>query len=139
MCEWGDDIPMMLVITKEKSHTGKARFEEVRIDRCMVPIIKALNDAGILTAECCCGHGKGNGYIALADDTYFEISKWNKPSLQELSGEKKPQPLFKKAVVGFEPITEEQIDEALDKGKAERDAIEQAAGSGFIPSGMRFK
>jgi hypothetical protein len=31
---------------------------EVEIDKCMVPLIKALQKFGIKTRACCCGHGK---------------------------------------------------------------------------------
>jgi len=42
---------------------GKAR----QIDTCIAPIVKALNEGGIRTKACCCGHGKGMGDIALED------------------------------------------------------------------------
>ena len=44
------------------------------IDECMIPLVRALNDAGIETEGCCCGHGKTTGWIHLADDTYLIIA-----------------------------------------------------------------
>ena len=41
-------------------------FIEVPIDKCIAPVIKALNDAGIETLESCCGHGQ-SGSIDLKD------------------------------------------------------------------------
>lgn len=35
----------------------------VKVDRCLAPIVKALNDGGIDTGQCCCGHGEGDGFI----------------------------------------------------------------------------
>lgn len=37
------------------------------IDKCLEPIIMALNAAGVKTVASCCGHGKQPGNIALAD------------------------------------------------------------------------
>lgn len=36
-------------------------------DPCLVPLVRALNDAGIRTVASCCGHGHRPGNIALAD------------------------------------------------------------------------
>lgn len=37
------------------------------IDSCIAPIVAALNAGGIATLGSCCGHGKSNGDILLAD------------------------------------------------------------------------
>lgn len=37
------------------------------LDRCIAPIVQALNNAGVLTANSCCGHGNGPGGIILHD------------------------------------------------------------------------
>jgi len=37
------------------------------IDKCIAPIIKTLNEAGIETIACCCGHGRQPGNIILKD------------------------------------------------------------------------
>jgi hypothetical protein len=37
------------------------------IDKCIAPIVQALNDAEIGTVASCCGHNKGFGNIALKD------------------------------------------------------------------------
>lgn len=39
----------------------------VEVDACMADIILALNNGGISTYGCCCGHGKQRGYVALTD------------------------------------------------------------------------
>lgn len=36
-------------------------------DPCLVPLVKALNDGGLPTVASCCGHGKQDGSIVLAD------------------------------------------------------------------------
>ena len=55
MCKRGDTIIMVI--------NGKPRD----IDRCIAPIVKALNDGGITTIASCCGHGIRPGNIALED------------------------------------------------------------------------
>lgn len=73
MCEWGDDVILLVPIPDYLSWTGNLRWEYKGIDRCIAPIVKALNDAGIYTANCCCGHGKANGIIFLHDGRTIEI------------------------------------------------------------------
>jgi hypothetical protein len=67
MCKWGTEILLFVNIPAEDSYTGEARWDYKPVDLCIAPIVQALNDAGILTAGCCCGHGKGEGSILLQD------------------------------------------------------------------------
>lgn len=62
MCEWGTHVAVKNLLTTE----GKRRTW--KIDRCIAPIVKALNDGGVETIASCCGHGKGPGRITLLDD-----------------------------------------------------------------------
>ena len=74
---------------------------KVKIDKCLVPIIKGLNSEGIMTVESCCGHGETEGHILAYQDgeprlfVVYEIGKksldiWNKHyrRLAEISEEK---------------------------------------------------
>lgn len=67
MCTWGDDVQLLVPIPAELSHTGAFRWDTKRIDRCIAPIVQALNDAGIYTASSCFGHGVYDGFILLHD------------------------------------------------------------------------
>ena len=67
MCEWGNNVICNVPIPAELSHTGKPYWKQIGIDSCIAPIVQALNDAGIYTANCCCGHGKADGSILLQD------------------------------------------------------------------------
>lgn len=67
MCVWGDDVLLNVPVPANLSHTGEFHWAEKGIDRCLAPIVQALNDAGIYTANCCCGHGKEDGVIILHD------------------------------------------------------------------------
>ena len=73
MCKWGDDVILNVPIPSELSHTGEFRWAEKGIDRCIAPIVKALNDAGIYTASSCCGHGQNSGEITLHDGRILAI------------------------------------------------------------------
>ena len=74
MCEWGSEVMLRVPIAAEDSHTGTLRWAEKGVDACIAPIVKALNDAGILTASSCCGHGKAEGSILLHDGRRITIS-----------------------------------------------------------------
>lgn len=67
MCLWGDTVDVEVPIPENLSHTGEFRWEKKPIDSCLVPLINALNNAGIYTASCCCGHGKSDGSVILHD------------------------------------------------------------------------
>jgi hypothetical protein len=67
MCKFGDDVILLVPIPKELSYTSSFRWDWKGIDKCIAPIIKALNDSGIYTSSSCCGHGKDDGIITLHD------------------------------------------------------------------------
>lgn len=67
MCEHRAEVLLRVPIPANLSHTGEARWDDKGVDACIAPIVQALNDAGILTAGCCCGHGKEPGSISLQD------------------------------------------------------------------------
>lgn len=67
MCNYGDDVLLIVPVPAELSYTGEMRWDTKGIDRCIAPIVQALNNAGIYTSNCCCGHGKSDGSILLHD------------------------------------------------------------------------
>lgn len=73
MCEWGDKVEMEVTVPAYLSNTGEAKKKRTGIDACIAPIVKALNDAGILTAASCCGHGSGTGSIVLHDGLELQV------------------------------------------------------------------
>lgn len=85
MCEWGNEVELRVPISARRSYTGKFRWDTKGIDSCLADIVRVLNDAGIYTDECCCGHGKSDGYLALHDGRVFLIPEngllyWQRPS-----------------------------------------------------------
>jgi hypothetical protein len=73
MCAWGDEVMLLVPIPAVLSHTGEFHWAEKGVDRCIAPIVAALNSAGIYTAGCCCGHGKMDGDIHLHDGRVLRI------------------------------------------------------------------
>ena len=73
MCNWGNTVTMELTIPASLSRTGKAYRKPVGIDKCIAPIVKALNDGGVTTVASCCGHGKVLGCISLADGRQLAV------------------------------------------------------------------
>lgn len=67
MCKWGTDIFLWVPIPAELSYTGEFRWDYKGIDSCIAPLVQALNDAKIYTANSCCGHEKSDGQILLHD------------------------------------------------------------------------
>lgn len=73
MCAHGDTVILRVLMPAHLSYTGALRWDEKAIDRCIAPIVQALNDAGIYTANCCCGHGECDGEIILHDGRVLTI------------------------------------------------------------------
>lgn len=73
MCEWNNNIICHVPIHPELSHDGKFRWDDKPIDSCIAPLVNALNDAGIYTASCCCGHDETLGHIWLHDGRVLAI------------------------------------------------------------------
>ena len=53
MCEHGKHHHVSLI--KEKLFSGR---REIPVDACIAQLVQVLNDYGIETIACCCGHGK---------------------------------------------------------------------------------
>lgn len=66
MCK-GCSALLYVPIPAHLSHTGQFRWDYKDVDACIADIVAALNNAGILTANCCCGHGVTDGSIILHD------------------------------------------------------------------------
>lgn len=68
MCKWGTRTKVKLMqpslqgYTLERHKKNAERLEleidEELIDSCIAPLVRMLNDYGIRTMSCCCGHGK---------------------------------------------------------------------------------
>lgn len=75
MCEWGDNEIVRVKIPADLSHSGKTYWKDVGIDRCIAPIVRALQGGGVDMRASCCGHGKYQGTIVLADGRVLRIQE----------------------------------------------------------------
>jgi hypothetical protein len=49
------------------SSTGESKSKYAKIDKCIAPIVRALQSGGIYMRGSCCGHGERDGEILLED------------------------------------------------------------------------
>lgn len=73
MCKWGTETELLVTIPAHLSHTSQVRQAVKGIDSCIAEIVRALNEGGITTISSCCGHGKRDGEIQLADGRVLVI------------------------------------------------------------------
>jgi len=67
MCKWGTYEEVIVPIPPDLSCDGEFHMAMKKIDACIAPIVKALNQGGVYTRSCCCGHGERDGHIDLWD------------------------------------------------------------------------
>lgn len=67
MCEWGDQVDVLTRIQWPEGGPPQGSISEAyikslpqfkQVDRCLAPLVEVLNNYGIQTIACCCGHGK---------------------------------------------------------------------------------
>ena len=81
MCKHGDTVDHEVTMPRVEvvdPVSGEAvlweeRRETVPLDRCIAPLVVALQAAGIGTLGSCCGHGKAPGTIILADGRWIMV------------------------------------------------------------------
>lgn len=83
MCQHREDTLVNVLIPADLSCIGVARWKETKIDHCIAPIVKALQEAEINMRGSCCGHGRSEGYIHLEDGRYFLILPNRRAALEQ--------------------------------------------------------
>lgn len=78
MCTHGDEVILLVPMPAHLSYTAALRWDYKGVDTCIAPIVQALNDAGIYTANSCCGHGQSEGTIHLHDGRVLRIAQETK-------------------------------------------------------------
>lgn len=64
-----------LKISADHACDGTEKWKFVKIDFCIATIVAALQRAGIDMTGSCCGHGRGDGNIALKDGRVLVIKE----------------------------------------------------------------
>ena len=73
MCHETEKV--LVKIPNDLSSTGRNKWKLAQIDKCIAPIVKALQEGGIDMRGSCCGHNKVDGTIHLQDGRMLVIKK----------------------------------------------------------------
>jgi hypothetical protein len=83
-CPCGIESLVHVHIDADLACEGIEKWKMVRIDKCVAPIVKALQKGGFNMRGSCCGHGKGPGRIDLSDGRILLIQNGGEKYLAEL-------------------------------------------------------
>ena len=83
-CPCRETISVKCTIPADLAHDGVAYLKDCPIDKCIAPIVKALEEGGVMMAGSCCGHGKSDGEILLQDGRKLVI-------MEAQDGENRPR------------------------------------------------
>ena len=78
MCKPGETSYVLVKVPEDHSADGASKVKYVEIDRCIAPLVEALQHGGINMRASCCGHGKGAGTIYLQDGRILVIMDYEK-------------------------------------------------------------
>lgn len=65
MCK--SSVPLRVWISPDLDCEGRGKWETMRIDGCIAPLVAALQAGGIDMRGSCCGHEKSEGHVHLED------------------------------------------------------------------------
>ena len=85
-CPCRDIVNVVVKVPADLSSTGKDKWRVYAMDKCLAPIVSALQKAGIDMRGSCCGHGKCNGDIHLQDGRILIIKNNADEYLTERTG-----------------------------------------------------
>lgn len=83
MCEKGDTVTMVLPRRPLSDPFGP--HLNYSIDRCIAPMVAALNRGGVTTVASCCGHYERPGWIVLGHGRALVIAE-NHAEFERLTG-----------------------------------------------------
>jgi len=66
MCQWGTER-IIHVIDRDR---------HVAVDACIADYVQEMNDRGIVTIACCCGHGQGLASVLVLRRSIPEMLRW---------------------------------------------------------------
>jgi len=85
-CPCRETENVLVHIDADLACEGKEKWKFVKIDKCIVPLVKALQTGGINMRASCCGHGRDIGSIDLSDGRKLLIypiaNQWEKGDLK---------------------------------------------------------
>ena len=64
MCAWGTS--KVIHVIYRNNPAIKNGWHEMHVDACLAEYVQKMNDLGIITSGCCCGHGKSRPEILVS-------------------------------------------------------------------------
>lgn len=74
VCPCNETVDVYVKIPADLSCTGEERWKYAKVDKCIAPIVQALQNQRIYMRGSCCGHGKGDGEIMLQDGNLVTVT-----------------------------------------------------------------
>lgn len=71
MCKHQGDFSHQVPVNL--AHPREDGVVSAGVDKCIAPLVQALNDAGVQTLSACCGHDHRPGYIGLEEGRVLTI------------------------------------------------------------------
>jgi len=70
MCKWRTNATIKVIRSPSAArlHLPDGWYP-VAVDACIAAYVQRMNDLGIVTVGCCCGHGKGPGAVLVAAES----------------------------------------------------------------------
>jgi hypothetical protein len=68
------EVLMEVTILAHLSHDGQEHKAIKGVDACIADLVRALNAGGVITTSSCCGHGRTDGSILLADGRELRLA-----------------------------------------------------------------
>ena len=73
MCKWGTD--KLIHVIRRNNPDVPDGWHPVYVDACIADYVQEMNDRGIITVGCCCGHGKGPAWVQVAQESIPLLNK----------------------------------------------------------------
>lgn len=64
MCKWGTDTTIYVI--RRNNDTIPDGWHAIAVDFCIAEYVQEMNNRGIITLGCCCGHGKAPAVVLVA-------------------------------------------------------------------------
>ncbi len=64
MCTWGTSKVIHVIRRNHPAYPDG--WHEMHVDACLAEYVQKMNDLGIVTVGCCCGHGKSPSEILVS-------------------------------------------------------------------------
>jgi hypothetical protein len=66
MCKWGTD--RFIYVIRRNNDVILDGWHRIAVDACIAEYVQEMNNRGVITVGCCCGHGKEEGVVLVAEE-----------------------------------------------------------------------